>query len=93
MPLYHRHVLDALAAHGLVPTPDTPPQRLREAVNDLYRHEIRRLRDRCRAGEFPIAALAARVVALRRRYLLLSTPLRLWTIADGAGANPESPGR
>ena len=93
MPVYRSQVLDALAAHGLKPGPDTRPGLLREAVNDLYRHEIRGLRDRCRAGEFPIAALAARVVALRRRYLLLSTPLRLWTIADGAGANPESPGR
>lgn len=80
MPVYHPHVLDALAAHGLVPTPDTPPRLLREAVNDLYRHEIRRLRDRCRAGEFPVTALAARVVELRRRYLLLSTPLTLWTV-------------
>lgn len=80
MPTYHAHVLEALAGHGLVPTPDTPPARLREAVNDLYRHEIRRLRDRCRAGEFPVAALAPLVVELRRRYQLLSTPLGLWTV-------------
>ena len=93
MPAYRLHVLDALAAHGLKPRPETPPGLLREAVNDLYRHEIRGLRDRCRAGEFPVAALAARVVALRCRYLLLSTPLRLWTIDDGAGSSPESPGR
>jgi hypothetical protein len=80
MPIYRPHVIDALAAHGLVPTSDTPPRLLREAVNDLYRHEIRGLRDRCRAGEFPVAALAARVVELRRRYLLLSTPLTRWTL-------------
>ena len=80
MPIYRPHVLEALAAHGLVPTPDTSPRLLREAVNDLYRHEIRRLRDRCRAGEFPVTALAPRVVELRRRYLLLSTPLALWTV-------------
>ena len=35
-------------------TPDTPPRLLRDAVNDLYRYEIRGLRDRCRAGEFPV---------------------------------------
>ena len=80
MPRYPPHVLDALAAHGLVPTPDTPPRLLREAVNDLYRHEIRGLRDRCRSGEFPVTALAGRVVELRRRYLLLSTPLTRWTV-------------
>ena len=82
MPTYRAHVLEALAGHGLVPTPDTSPARLREAVNDLYRHEIRRLRDRCRSGEFPATALAARVVELRRRYLLLSTPLTRWTIDE-----------
>jgi hypothetical protein len=47
-------------------------------VNGLYRYEIRRLRDRCRAGEFPSSELAGHVVRLRRRYLLLSTPLERW---------------
>jgi hypothetical protein len=79
MPTYRPDILDALAVHGLRPRPDTTPERLREAVNDLYRHEIRRLRDRCRAREFPVKDLAPRVVDLRRRYLLLSTPLARWT--------------
>jgi hypothetical protein len=82
MPTYHPEILEALAAHGLVPTPDTPPRMLRDAVNDLYRHEIRRLRDRCRAREFPVRELAPRVVELRKRYLLLSTPLSAWTRGD-----------
>ena len=79
MPRYPPAILEALGAHGLVPRPDTPPRFLRDAINDLYRYEIRRLRDRCRAGEFPSTALAGHVVALRRRYLLLSTPLERWT--------------
>lgn len=79
MPRYAPLVLDALAAHGLRPGPDTTPRVLRDAVNDLYRYEIRRLRDRCRAGEFPSTELAAHVRLLRRRYLLLSTPLPQWT--------------
>ncbi len=79
MPVFHPHVLEALAGHGLVPKADTPPRTLRDAVNDLYRHEIRMLRNRCRAGEFPVSALASHVVALRKRYLLLSTPLAHWT--------------
>ena len=71
-------VLEALAAHGLRPRPDTPLALLREQINDLYRIEIRTLRDRCRAGEFPVNELAGRVVELRRRYLLLSIPLAQW---------------
>lgn len=84
MPVYPPHILDALATHGLAPTATTTPQRLREAINDLYRYEIRRLRDRCRSGDFPVRELSSRVVALRRRYLLLSTPIDAWTVdADG----------
>jgi hypothetical protein len=71
-------ILEALAEHGLAPRPDTPPALLREQINDLYRIEIRRLRDRCRAGEFPVSELAPRVVELRKRYLLLSIPLDRW---------------
>jgi hypothetical protein len=78
MPRYRAVILDALAAHGLRPGAETPPRLLRDAVNDLYRYEIRRLRDRCRAGEFPSSELASHVRGLRRRYLLLSTPLERW---------------
>jgi len=73
-------VLEALAAHGLRPRADTPLPLLREQINDLYRIEIRTLRDRCRAGEFPVNELAGRVVELRRRYLLLSIPLAQWVV-------------
>ena len=57
---------------------DTSPALLREQINDLYRFEIRRLRDRCRAGEFTTRELPARVVELRKRYLLLSIPIDRW---------------
>lgn len=73
-------ILEALAAHGLRPTAETTLEALRAAVNDLYRYEIRRLRDACRAGAFPVRELAPRVVELRKRYLLLSTPLGRWTV-------------
>lgn len=76
---YRPEVLEALVRHGLRPTPHTPPARLREQINDLYRIEIRTLRDRCAAGEFPVAELAGRVRELRRRYLLLSVPVEHWT--------------
>jgi len=71
-------VVEALAEHGLQPRPDTPLAVLREQISDLYRIEIRRLRDRCRAGEFPVTELAPRVVELRRRYVLLSIPVERW---------------
>lgn len=80
---YKRTVLDELAAHGLSPRPDTRPALLHKQIHDLYLHEIRALRDRCKAGEFPRRELAGHVVALRRRYALLSTPLQEWFAADG----------
>ena len=40
-----RAALDALAALGLAPREDTTPELLREQLNDLYRFELRRLRD------------------------------------------------
>jgi hypothetical protein len=76
---YRPEVLEELARHGLKPRETTPPQQLREQINDLYRIEIRRLRDRCRAGEFPPRDLPDHVRALRRRYILLSIPLPQWT--------------
>ena len=79
MPVLKPEILEALAEHGLRPTSDTPTARLREQINDLYRIEIRKLRDRCRAGEFPTTELAPRVVELRKRYLLLSIPVSQWT--------------
>lgn len=71
-------MLEALAEHGLHPGADTPLTLLREQIDDLYRFEIRRLRDRCRAGEFTTRELRARVVELRKRYLLLSIPVEKW---------------
>ena len=78
-------ILEALADHGLRPNPDTPVALLREQINDLYRIEIRKLRDRCRAGEFPTTELAPRVVELRKRYMLLSIPIEGWWV----GPDPD----
>jgi hypothetical protein len=72
------NVLEALASHGLRPGPDTTVARLRQQIHDVYLFEIRKLRDRCRAGEFPPSELAGHVVELRKRYLLLSLPERHW---------------
>jgi hypothetical protein len=76
---YKPEVLDELARHGLTPGPATSPEKLREQINDLYRIEIRKLRDRCRAGDFPTQELPGHVVELRKRYVLLSIPIAQWT--------------
>jgi len=75
---YLPSVLDALAAHGVRPTASTAPELVREFLNDLYRYELRRLRAELLAGAFPKREYFGRVVALRRRYPLLSLKPRQW---------------
>ena len=72
MPSYRPEVLAALARHGVVPTPHTRPELVHEFVSDMYRHELRRLRDRLRRGEFPKTEYFGRVVDLRKRYAVIS---------------------
>jgi hypothetical protein len=69
---YRADVLEKLETHGIRPRPTTPPELVREFVNDLYRYEIRRLRDRLRAGEFPKDTYYDRVVTLRNQYSILA---------------------
>jgi len=79
---YPPEVLDELARHGVRPQPTTDPRLVFDFVNDLYRYEIRRLRDRLLAGAFPKADYAGRVVDLRRRYVLVSVRLKDWAERD-----------
>lgn len=76
---YKPEILEELARHGVKPKPSSHPDFVRTAVRDLYLYEIRALRDRCRAGQFPREELAGRVVALRGKYPILSIPIYLWT--------------
>ena len=69
---YRSDVLERLEVHGIRPQSTTPPDLVREFVNDLYRYEIRQLRDRLRRGEFPKHAYFDRVVTLRNKYSLLA---------------------
>jgi hypothetical protein len=88
--VYHQQILDELARHGLRPLPTSEPGRLRDAVRDLYKYEIRGLRDAYVAGRFPKPEFAGRVVELRKRYWLLSIPTELWLVTgDAAGARRE----
>jgi hypothetical protein len=79
---YKPQVLDQLTAHGVRPTATTPPERVHEFVNDLYRYELRRLRDRLLRREIPKAGYYDRVVELRKKYPLLSLRLRHWLEED-----------
>jgi hypothetical protein len=75
---YRPEVLEQLCVHGVRPTPSTPPQLVHEFVNDLYRYELRRLRDSLVRGEIPKAGYYDRVVDLRRKYPLVSIPAVQW---------------
>ena len=76
---YAPEALEVLAGHGLCPRPETPPAVVRDALSDLYRYEIRRLKRRLLAGEFPKDDYSAHVIELRRQYWLLSIPVQRWS--------------
>jgi hypothetical protein len=75
---YRVEVLEELARHGLRPSPSTDPQQLRDAIRDLYKYEIKRLRAELLQGRFHKNEYAGKVVALRERYPLLSIPTVFW---------------
>jgi hypothetical protein len=77
---YRADVLDRLWAHGIQPTDRTPPERVHEFVSDLYRYELRCLRDRLVGKEFPKPEYYGRVVDLRKRYPLISLRPDEWLI-------------
>jgi hypothetical protein len=73
---YRQDVLDALWRHGVQPTSTTSPELVHEFVSDLYRFELRRLRDCLLRREIPKNGYSDRVVELRRKYPLIS--LKPW---------------
>lgn len=75
---YRANVLAQLWTHGVQPTPATRPELVHDFVTDLYRFELRRLRDRLVRGEIPKAGYYDRVVALRMKYPLVSLRPREW---------------
>jgi len=77
---YKPEILVALSAYGVRPTEASPPAMVHEYVRDLYRHEIRRLRARLLAGEFPRQQYAEKVIELRKRYWVTSVPARDWLV-------------
>lgn len=75
---YRAAVLEQLWRHGVQPTPSTPPELVHEFVSDLYRLELRRLRDRLVRREIPKVGYYERVVELRQKYPLVSLKPHEW---------------
>jgi hypothetical protein len=79
MPYHYRQdVLVQLMHHGVRPTSATAPELVYGFINDLYRYELRRLRDTLVRGLIPKDGYYDRVVELRRKYPLVSVKPQLW---------------
>ena len=76
---YRPEILAQLAGHGVIPKPTTPPVTARAAVNEIYRYELRRLRDRYLVGEFSKREYYDKVVEIRNRYPVMAILTRDWT--------------
>lgn len=77
---YKKDILDQLSAHGVKPTSATRPELVHEFVNDLYRYELRRLRDRLVRREIAKSDYYDLVVEVRRRYPALALKPRQWLV-------------
>lgn len=88
---YPPELLEALLRFGLAPRPDTGPRFVRDQLSDLYRYEIRRLRSRLLAGEFPKKEYIGHVIALRKKYWPLALTPELWEKVC-SGKLPETTG-
>ena len=75
---YPPELLDVLLTFGLKPAATTPPSVVRAALNDLYRFEIRRLRQRMVDGHVEKDHYVDAVIALRKRYWPLSLQPDQW---------------
>ena len=83
---YRSEVIEQLWRHGVHPTPNTPPHLVHEFVSDLYRYELRRLRNRLVRGEVPKRGYYDHVVQLRLKYPLVSFKAELWLEGRASGA-------
>lgn len=79
---YRPEILAQLATHGVVPKPTTAPATARSVVNDIYRYELRLLRDRYLVGEFSKQEYYNKVVDTRNRYPVMSVLTRHWAAED-----------
>lgn len=83
MARYRPEVLEELAKHGLIPRPDTPPERAYELLKSIYTFEIREAKFRRRESERvlgpqPLDAYRREIRAIQDRYPVLRLPARHW---------------
>jgi hypothetical protein len=79
---YRESVINQLINHGIKPDETTPPELVREFINDLYRYEIRLLKKRLLDGLIPQSQYAKTVLELRNRYPVLGLPVQFWTESE-----------
>ena len=79
---YKPEVLKLLSDHGVAPKSTTPPTTARAVVNDIYRYELRLLRDRYLVGEFTKQVYYDKVVEIRNRYPVMAILTRFWTLPE-----------
>ena len=75
---YRPGVLAELWKYGVRPTEHTPPELVRGFMNELYKYELRTLRDRYIRGEFPKREYHTLVIEIRDRYPVLALLSRQW---------------
>jgi len=85
---YQAEILAQLLTHGIRPLPCTRPARVFRYMGDLYRYELRRLKRLREDGAIAHREYSGRVIDLRRRYPLVSVPVKYWTV-PGTPPDPE----
>jgi hypothetical protein len=80
---YRPEVLEELALHGIVPRPETSPERVYDLLKSIYTFEVRAAKHRHRErervlGPQPLDALRADLRALLDRYPVLRLPAPHW---------------
>lgn len=75
---YPPELADALLTFGLKPTSITPPRLVRDALSDLYRYEIRRLKRRLLDGAVAKEDYINEVIKLRKKYWPLALQPEHW---------------
>ena len=81
---YPEALCAALEEHGVSPKDGTSPRLVRGYLNDLYRFEIRRLRERHVKGFVSKADYVPQVIVLRKKYVALSLTPEEWERACGS---------
>ncbi len=75
---YRPDVLAQCEKYGVFPTEHTPPTLARGFINEIYKFELRKLRDRYLRGEFAKQEYHQLVIEIRDKYPVLALPPRLW---------------